>query len=51
MKYRELLNRLIELAFKRAREEKALSHEIDTNILKGYSFGGSKGGKLKGGKL
>ncbi len=49
--YKELLNRLIDLAFKRAREEKNISYSIDTNILNGYSFGGSKGGKLKGGKI
>ena len=51
IEYRELLNRLINLAFKRAREENALSFEIDTNILKGYSFGGAKGSKAKGGKI
>ncbi len=51
MEYKELLNRLIDLAFKRAREENAISYEIETNILKGYSFGGAKGSKAKGGKI
>lgn len=51
IEYRELLSRLIDLAFKRAREESAISYEIETNILKGYSFGGAKGSKAKGEKI
>lgn len=51
IKYKELINRLIDLAFKRAREEKSISYSYDTGILKGFSFGGAKGSKLKGGKI
>ena len=51
--YTELLDRMIELALKRAREEEALSFSFDTNLLKNFSAGkaGGKGGKLGGGKL
>ena len=43
------LDEMITLAFKRAREKENITFTIDTNILAGVSFGGSKG--AKGGKL
>ncbi len=48
IKYPELLDRMIELAFTRERAKENLTFTIDTNILSGVSFGkaGSKGGKL-----
>ena len=47
IKYRELIDRLISLAFKRNRNRQNLTFTIDTNILSGVSFGtkGSKGSK------
>ena len=45
VKYSELLDRMIELAFKREREYKSISFSFDTNILENASFGGSKGSK------
>ncbi len=47
--YKELINRLIELAFRRQRNRDNLTFTIDTNILSGVSFGGTKG--AKGSKL
>ena len=47
--YKEELTRLIDLAFKRERENHAISYQFDTDILKGFSFGGAKGSKT--GKL
>ena len=44
--YKELLNRMIELALKRERTEAGLTYAFDTNILNSASLGGSKGGKL-----
>lgn len=44
--YKELLDRMIQLAFKRARVEKELQFTFDTNILDSASFGGSKGAKF-----
>ncbi|MBR7133442.1 MAG: D-alanine--D-alanine ligase [Clostridia bacterium] len=46
--YRELCDRLIELAFRRQRNRENITYTIDTNILSGVSFGtkGSKGAKL-----
>ena len=47
--YKVLLDRMIELALKRKREEDSITFSFDTNILKAdRSFGGSKGGKLGG---
>jgi len=46
MKYREQLDRMIELALKRVREESAVTYSFDTNILSGAVLGGSKAGKL-----
>lgn len=43
--YTQLLDRMIELAQKRAREEKGLTFSFDTNILNQKSLGGLKGGK------
>ncbi len=46
--YRELIDRLVQLAFKRQRGRDNLTFTIDTNILSGVSFGakGAKGAKL-----
>ncbi len=44
--YKELLDRMIELALKRQRVEGGLTFAFDTNILDTASFGGSKGSKL-----
>ena len=44
--YKELLDRMIKLALKRARTEESITFTFDTNILNGASFGGTKGGKL-----
>lgn len=44
--YKELLDRMIQLAFKRVRTEQNLTFTFDTNILNTASFGGSKGAKL-----
>lgn len=48
IKYPELLDRMINLAFKRKRNRENLTYTIDTNILSGVSFGtkGSKGAKM-----
>ncbi len=46
MKYKEQLDRMIELALKRVREEAAVTYSFDTNILSGATLGGSKAGKL-----
>lgn len=46
--YKELLTKLINLAFKRQRDRENISYTIDTNILSGVSFGtkGAKGAKM-----
>ena len=46
--YKELCDRLIDLAFKRQRNRENISYTIDTNILSGVSFGtkGAKGSKM-----
>lgn len=44
--YSELLDRMITLALKRSRTEKALTFTFDTNILSNAGFGGVKGGKV-----
>ncbi len=48
LKYSQLIDRLIDLAFKRQRSRENLTFTIDTNILSGVSFGskGSKGSKM-----
>lgn len=45
MPYRELLDRMISLAFERSREREKLTFTIPTNILSGVSLGGAKGSK------
>ena len=46
--YKELLDRMVELALKRRREEDAVAFSFDTNILNvDRSFTGGKNGKLK----
>lgn len=49
VKYSQLLDRMISLALKRERENKALNFSFDTNILETATFGGAKG--TKGAKL
>lgn len=46
--YKELCDRLIDLAFKRQRSRENITYTINTNILSGVSFGtkGAKGAKL-----
>lgn len=48
LKYSELIDKLIALAFRRNRNRQNLTFTINTNILSGVSFGtkGSKGSKL-----
>ncbi len=46
VKYSELLDRMITLAFKRERENKSISFSFDTNILENISLGGAKGAKV-----
>lgn len=43
--YKELLTKLIEIAFKRARSESKITFSFETNILNSSSFGGAKGAK------
>ena len=43
--YKELLDRMIRLAFQRSRQEESITFVFDTNILNTASFGGSKGVK------
>ena len=44
--YKELLDRMIQLALKRERTEESLTFTFDTNILNQASLGGSKGSKM-----
>ncbi len=44
--YKELLDRMIQLALKRVRTEESLTFTFDTNILDSASFGGAKGAKV-----
>lgn len=48
VKYPELCDRMIELAFRRQRNRENITYTIDTNILSGVSFGtkGAKGAKM-----
>ena len=48
--YSHLLDKMIKLALKRAREEAEIVYSFDTNVLGNCSFGSPKAGKL-GGKL
>lgn len=43
--YKELLDRMIQLAFRRTRQEENITFVFDTNILNTASFGGAKGTK------
>ncbi len=43
--YKELLDRMIQLAFRRQRKKEDLTFTIDTNILAGVKLGGTKGSK------
>lgn len=45
MDYAQLLDRLIELALKRERENESLSFSFETNLLQNANLGGSKGAK------
>lgn len=45
LNYTDLLNKLIELSLKRAREEKNITYSFESNILSGYSLNGLKGVK------
>ena len=44
--YKELLDRMIQLAMRRVRIEERLTFTFDTNILNMAKLGGSKGSKL-----
>ena len=44
--YKDLLDRMIQLALKRVRTEENLTFTFDTNILNSAGLGGSKGAKL-----
>lgn len=48
VKYPELIDRLIDIAFRRQRNRENITYTIDTNILSGVSFGtkGAKGAKM-----
>lgn len=48
LKYRDLIDKLVDIAFRRERKRDNLKFTIDTNILSGISFGskGSKGSKF-----
>lgn len=51
LSYKDELNKLIELALKRHREEKNITYSFDSNILSQYYLGGLKGIKgIKGTK-
>ncbi len=43
--YGELLDRMVDLALKRAREDEKLTFSFDTNLLSDNAFSGSKGAK------
>ena len=47
--YKDMLDRCIDLAFKRAREAAQVTYAFDTNVLAGVKLGGCKG--AKGSKL
>ena len=48
LKYSDMIDKLIEIAFRRQRKRENLTFTIDTNILSGVSFGskGAKGAKF-----
>ena len=45
VKYTELLDRIISLALKRDRQNRALTYSFESSVLSGISFGGAKGCK------
>ena len=45
VKYTELLDRIIALALKRDRQNRALTYTFESSVLAGASFGGTKGAK------
>lgn len=45
VQYSEQLDKMIQLALKREREQKGVSYSLDTNILSGVTLGGVKGTK------
>ena len=45
MKYTNLLDRMIELALKREREQSNLTYSFESNVLAGVNLGGAKGSK------
>jgi len=46
MDYKEQLSKMVDLALKRAREEKDISYSFETNILSGIKLDGIKGTKM-----
>lgn len=46
LKYDKLLEKIINLALKRQREEAEISYTFDTNVLENANLGGSKGSKI-----
>lgn len=46
LSFTALLDEMLSLAFKRAREREALTFTYESNILSGVSLGGPKGGKM-----
>ena len=48
LKYTDMLDKLVEIAFRRQRNRENLTFTIETNILSGVSFGakGAKGSKI-----
>lgn len=48
LKYTDMIDKLVEIAFRRQRNRERLTFTIDTNILSGVSFGtkGAKGAKM-----
>ena len=45
VKYTELLDKIIALALKRDRQNRALTYTFESSVLSGISFGGTKGAK------
>lgn len=45
LKYKDLLDRMIQLAIKRNRENQKLTFSFETNVLAGIKLGGTKGAK------
>lgn len=43
LKYKDMLDEVINLALKRSREEASVTYSFDTNVLSGIKLGGSKG--------